>query len=98
MTCCIFVVPARANDPRWNHSTSTAITVQWEAVTEGSLQKFYDIEWKSSNNRTNGSGSTQETLFTATNLASNTAYDFTVRARNQLGCGRFSRDERFYTS
>ena len=90
---CIVLVPAKATTPTLFSSTTTSITIQWEEVSEGSLQKSYFILWTPGN-----SGSTKSTSYNAENLQPNTAYTFTITARNAAGIGQPSDEATFPTS
>ena len=91
---CIVSVPAKANTPTLFSSTTTLITIQWEDVREGSLQRRYFISWNPSAGNT---GSTQSTSYRAINLQPNTAYTFTITARNDAGYGQSSDEAIFLT-
>ena len=90
---CIVLVPAKANTPTLLSSTTTSIKIQWEEINEGSLQRNYFILWASG-----FSGSTQSTSYTAENLQSNTAYTFTITAKNDAGDAQSSNEAIFSTS
>ena len=80
-------VPAKANSPVLTVSTSSSITLQWEAVYRGSASITYLISWKSISDNSTGNDTTLRTTYTANHLYSNTAYVFKVAARNQAGVG-----------
>ena len=93
----MFLVPARVNSPILTSSTSSTLSLEWKAVNEGPLQKYYDVTWRTTNNQTNGSATTLDTFCTVTNLESNTAYIFTITARNVAGRGKSSITTPFQT-
>ena len=64
-------------------------------MSEGLLAKQYVISWGDSQAE---SDTTSETAYTVTNLRSNTAYDFTITARNiEAGNGEASDSTTFRT-
>ena len=91
---CNVLVPAKANTPTLFSSTTTSITIQWEEVREGSLQRRYFISW---NPFAGNTGSTKSTSYRAINLQPNTAYTFTITARNDAGYGQSSDEAIFLT-
>ena len=90
---CVVLVPAKASTPTLFSSTTTSIRIRWAEVSEGSLQRNYFISW------TPGfDGSTHSTSYNAENLQPNTAYTFTITARNDAGNGQPSDEANFSTS
>ena len=63
-------------------------------MTEGSLPKEYVVLWGDSPAE---SETTSSTTYTARNLQSNTAYDFTITAKNEAGNGEASDSRTFHT-
>ena len=63
-------------------------------MSEGLLPKEYVISWGDSPEK---SDTTSATTYTAGNLQSNTAYDFTITAKNAAGSSEPSDLRRFQT-
>ena len=66
--------------------------MSWHEQSEGSVQREYVILWNSFAIESNGQGVTTITFrpasYAANNLQSNTAYNFTITARNEAGAGQ----------
>ena len=77
-------VPAKPNAPSRQSSTDSSITLQWNPINEGSVQRRYIVTWRVPGN-TSFSRTTFDTVITISGLESNTAYDVTITARNDAG-------------
>ena len=68
-------------------STSSSISLRWNHAYEGSLSRTYWIRWSCITGNLTESGIAKGTSYGATNLKSNTAYEFTVTVRSEAGIG-----------
>ena len=95
----IFSEPKKANQPTLRESSTSRILIHWNPVQEGPVLKYYDIQWRIFGRLEEaGNKSTAQTSATATRLRSNTAYTFTINARNVAGKGERSDETTFTTS
>ena len=92
----IFSVPSKVNLPTLTAFTSSSVSLEWDSVRGGSLT--YIISWRSAHSNSSASGTTSTTRYKANHLESDTAYIFTVAARNQAGSGLPSEPVTFETS
>ncbi|XP_076806314.1 receptor-type tyrosine-protein phosphatase H-like isoform X2 [Clavelina lepadiformis] len=84
--------------PTSTASTSTSISLQWDAVG-GSGSVTYTVEWDpaSSDGTTSSKPNIDGTSTTIDGLSSNTGYTFTIKAVNAGGTGEASNSVQFFT-
>ena len=92
----IIIAPEKVNTPIQVSSNATSIRFQWCPVNEGSVARSYDVIQKNGAAKSRVT-STNETSVIIHGLQSNSAYTYSIRAKNTGGNGEYSDEATFYT-